>query len=87
MNLRSANAAGLSKHAAKKRIFPDWQMGFYPMSSIETRVGSGLQGSHGDSMPSLAARRPAEDPIANIPSHFMRSNARDLIFDPAIHEH
>jgi hypothetical protein len=62
-------------------------MGCRNMSSIEARAGDTLQANQGAFIPVSAVRHPAQAPIADILSQCMRGHARDLTFDPALHEY
>ncbi len=68
----------LAEYQAKGRIFPGWQMGFYHMTAIESRVGRVLIGNADESLHRILERYRDKDPIASTIDGFLRANEAQM---------
>jgi hypothetical protein len=68
----------LAEYAAKSRLFPGWQMGFYHMTAIEGRVSGGLIGNDDQSLERILERHRETDPIAGTLHGFLQCNASQM---------
>ena len=68
----------LAEYAVKSRIFPGWQMGFYHMTAIESRVGEVLIGNADEGLHRILAQYRDKDSIACTIDGFLRANAAQM---------
>lgn len=68
----------LADYVAKSRIFPGWQMGFYHMTSIESRVSGGLIGNDDHNLERILERHREADLIAGTLHGFLQCNASQM---------
>ena len=64
----------LAEYAARSRIFPGWQMGFYHMTAIEGLLGDVLIGNSDEGLQRILERYRDEDSIASTLGGFLRCN-------------
>jgi hypothetical protein len=77
---RHTQVTVLAGYAARERIFPGWQMGFYHLAAIEPKVGEALLPNEDSSLQIALEPHLAFDLIAGIVTSFIDCNARELRF-------
>lgn len=85
---RHTDIAVLARCTSKDgmRIFPDWRMGFFHMTAIESLFEGGLVSNDLDEMQRLLSEAECADPVAQMLRAFWREN-RSLFQSPVLPPH